>query len=321
MILSFLADFPGHIVAPLSLEDFYQSFKNDDCNIMAGEQFDLAQTVLEKQAYTGPYEVGSEILSKELISMVTRDGDAKFSDFVNHILQSLMTAEEMRMGVSVPLVAANLDTTTVFGDRYRTMFQDAFFVVGDYGRLYETHLESLVPRASANELNLGNTGAMFSKELGVVETDEPLSELESPAIKRIINRGRLLCGVTDIRIFSEVVDGTREGVDIDFCKAISAAIFDGKIEVQYRVLSPSTRWQSLKNGNVDVLARVTTVTMERDVMESSTGQGFSFSSPTFHDSIRFIGEPRYVISKRKGLQRLMVDLYSRSITQIRTVRR
>jgi hypothetical protein len=72
---------------------------------------------------------------------------------------------------------------------------------------------------------------------------------------------------------------------------MSAAIFDGSTHVRYTVLSPTDRFVALAAGRVDVLARVSTVTMERDVAESTTGKGFTFSPPNFHDEIHFAGVP------------------------------
>ena len=273
------------IVSPLSLGDFYESFKNDDCNLLAGEQLDLAPTVLESKQYSGPYDVGTDVLTKELISMVTRDGDARFSDFVNHILQSLMTAEEM--GLSGTVVASDLKTTDIFGTRYEAMFQDAFQVVGDYSQLYKKHLESLVPRSPANEINLGNTAGMFSKPFGTLRTNMSPG-LTSPTVTAVKQRN-LVVGITDAPIFSEF-DGVRKGIDVDFAKALAAAIFDGDAtKVDYIVVPAQERFQKLQNGDVDVLARVTTITMERDVKEKTTGHGFTFSTPMFHDSVRFVG--------------------------------
>jgi len=55
------------------------------------------------------------------------------------------------------------------------------------------------------------------------------------------------------------------------------------------VVSTTYRFVKLKDGTIDLLARTTTVTMERDVSETTTGVGFTFSTPMFHDQIRFAG--------------------------------
>jgi Bacterial extracellular solute-binding proteins, family 3 len=220
--------------------------------------------------------------------MVTRDGDSKFSDFVNHILQSLMTAEEM--GLSGTVVASDLKTTDIFGTRYEAMFQDAFQVVGDYSQLYKKHLESLVPRSPANEINLGNTAGMFSKPFGTLRSNNLSPGLTSPTVEEIFQRGYLVVGIIGAPIFAELVNGEYHGMDVDFAKALSAALFDGIIsKVRYVLVSSQERFQKLKDGEVDFLARATTITMERDVKEPTTGHGFTFSTPMFHSSVRLVG--------------------------------
>jgi general L-amino acid transport system substrate-binding protein len=161
----------GSVVTPSTLELFYDHFINGDvCNILAGEQFDLSEEILRKKRYSGPYQVGSQVLSKELISMVTRDDDPEWSDFVNWILQALMSAEELRIfsGSSNDVSPSELETTLAFGKRFEFMFQDAFFVVGDYGQIYAKHLESLVPRSDANQINLGGeTPGMYAIQVSL----------------------------------------------------------------------------------------------------------------------------------------------------------
>lgn len=282
--------FQGSFVPALTLADMYEKYKNGTCNLFAGEQFDLA--VLENQGLS--YEVGDDVLAKELISMVTRDGDPKWSDFVNYIVQSSMTAEELRLS-SGDFVATDLETTEFFGSDYATMFQDANEVVGSYDQIYKRHLEDLVPRSSANQINLGYTAAMYAKPLGNLTNRSP-DQMSSSTIENIRKRGKLTVGITpDHPMFAKAVGGGEyKGIDADFAKAVAAALFDGMIDgrVEYVPVSAEERFQKLHDGTVHVLARVTTITMERDVMERTTGQGFTFSSPMFHDSVRFVGQSK-----------------------------
>ena len=83
------------------------------------------------------------------------------------------------------------------------------------------------------------------------------------------------------------------GFDVDFCRAVAAAIFDGELEnkVEFADLSNADAFSSLANGDVDVLSRITTANLERDVMERDTGVGFSFTQPTFYDGMTFAGRP------------------------------
>lgn len=282
----------SRLYTPSTMDLLYDYLIQGVCNVLAGEQLELAPSMVEKQGYLGPYEIGDEIFSKELISMVTRDGDAKFSDFCNWQIKGLFAAEEMRIIGSSKLAPSDLLTTLVFGERYKGMFQDAFEVVGDYGALYDRHLEELMPRFDANRINLGDMPGMYAIEFGTVQTSNPPSTTDSPKIREVKQR-RLNCGITETPIFAELNADDWIGLDVDYCKAISAALFDGKTtEVTYWVLDPSDRFEALRSGHVDVLARVTTLTMERDVHEKTTGQGFSFSFPNFHDRIRFAGNSK-----------------------------
>lgn len=84
------------------------------------------------------------------------------------------------------------------------------------------------------------------------------------------------------------------GFDVDFCKALSAAIFNGETDtVVYSDLPAADRFVALENGDVDVLSRLTTVTLSRDINEPSAGVGFSFSQPNFYDGLTFGGVPPY----------------------------
>jgi ABC-type amino acid transport substrate-binding protein len=287
-IQSFLPDdFEGSIVTPTTVKQFYTYFKEDNCNVLAGEQFDLAETVVYNNGYNGLYVNFTDVLDKELISMVTRDGDPKFSDFVNHVLQSLITAEER--GKSGDIVATDLARTDLFGSRYLEMFQDVFQVVGDYETIYNRSLDNLLPRSLANQINIGNTPGSYPKPFGDVQTSTP--DLKSSTIEAIRDRGFILVGIAKAPLFADIDSkGEYQGIDVDYAKALSAALFDGVWnKIEFVVVSADERFEKLRDGVVDVLARVTTNTMERDVKEPTTGKGYTMSTPNFYDSIRFVG--------------------------------
>ena len=116
-------------------------------------------------------------------------------------------------------------------------------------------------------------------------------------LREITDRGFLRCGITRRAIFAEFDSETQEwqGLDVDFCKALSAALFDGVTRsIVYSVLPATDRFLALAQGQVDVLSRITTVTLSRDVQEASSNVGFSFSQPNFYDGLSFGGIPPYV---------------------------
>jgi len=59
-------------------------------------------------------------------------------------------------------------------------------------------------------------------------------------------------------------------------------------------LTFASRWKSLNNQVVDLLLLGDTHTIEREVKESSTGAGFSFSTPYNYDGMVYLGTKSYV---------------------------
>jgi general L-amino acid transport system substrate-binding protein len=190
-----------------------------------------------------------------------------------------------------------MGATDAFGDLYRNMFQDAIAVVGDYGHLYDLYLENFVPRSPTNHINNGTSPNMFAIPVGNTLSGTPPSSTDSQTIAAIKTRGRLNCGITDTPFFATLsADNEWVGLDIDFCNGIAAGLFDGEFQdkVEFVQLNPDARFDALASGKVDVLARATTITFERDVKEKSVGIGFTFSFPNFYDSIKFAGMPELV---------------------------
>jgi general L-amino acid transport system substrate-binding protein len=170
--------------------------------------------------------------------------------------------------------------------------------------LHSKTLETLIPRSGRNELNRGHNGLLYSFPFGSLHTLlGPDIEETSPTIRAIRQRGFLNCGINSRYGFAsfDAPSKTWSGFDVDLCRAISAAIFQGVDQlVVYTDLPAAQRFQLLQDGRVDVLARLTTWTMERDVLEPTAtttgggGRGFSFSTPYFHDNVAFAGVPNYV---------------------------
>jgi general L-amino acid transport system substrate-binding protein len=104
-------------------------------------------------------------------------------------------------------------------------------------------------------------------------------------LKRVLDRGALICGVTQgLPGFSNPDDkGNWVGFDVDFCRALAAAIFNDTAKVKYTPLSAKDRFTALQSGDIDVLSRVTTWTLSRD-----TSMGFNFGPVTYYDGQGFL---------------------------------
>jgi general L-amino acid transport system substrate-binding protein len=106
------------------------------------------------------------------------------------------------------------------------------------------------------------------------------AEEDETTLQRVQARGEINCGVNDAVPGFGFVDagGQFVGFDIDFCRALAAAIFDDPSKVNYVALTAPQRFTALQSGEIDVLIRNTTFTATRDGTEAST-----FATTTFYD--------------------------------------
>lgn len=99
-------------------------------------------------------------------------------------------------------------------------------------------------------------------------------------LESVQEKGYLQCGVSQgLPGFSNTDDaGNWVGIDVDYCRALAAAVLGDVDAVRYTPLSASARFSALTSGEIDVLSRNTTYTMTRD-----TQQGIDFAGITFYD--------------------------------------
>jgi general L-amino acid transport system substrate-binding protein len=93
-------------------------------------------------------------------------------------------------------------------------------------------------------------------------------------------RGNIICGVNGQLPGFSFLDpsGAYAGFDVDFCRALAAAIFGDDTKVEYRNLTTQERLPALQTGEIDVLIRNTTWTLTRE-----TDNGLNFTGTTFYD--------------------------------------
>jgi len=89
---------------------------------------------------------------------------------------------------------------------------------------------------------------------------------DTRTLKRTIRRGEVLCGVNKgLPGFSNPDDkGNWTGFDVDFCRAVAAAIFDDPNKAKFIPLDASERFKELQNRKVDILSRNSTWSMSRE---------------------------------------------------------
>jgi general L-amino acid transport system substrate-binding protein len=115
---------------------------------------------------------------------------------------------------------------------------------------------------------------------------------EAQTLKAVQDRGSLLCGVSQgLEGFSIKDDkGAWSGLDVDFCRALAAAIFNDPSKVQFVPLNASERFPALKDKKIDVLSRNSTWTMGREA-----DGGIVFAGVDYYDGQAFL------VPKTRGL--------------------
>jgi general L-amino acid transport system substrate-binding protein len=112
------------------------------------------------------------------------------------------------------------------------------------------------------------------------ETAAPAAQ-EGSTLQIVQDRGVLNCGGNaNVPGFGYLDPDTNEfaGFDIDYCRAVAAAVLGDANAVEIRPTTAQERFPVLQSGEVDVLVRNTTWTISRD-----TSLGFNFAPTTFYD--------------------------------------
>ena len=104
-------------------------------------------------------------------------------------------------------------------------------------------------------------------------------------LNNVKQRGLLNCGANGTLAGFGLPDaqGNWTGLDVEFCRALAAAIFDDPTKVKFVPLTAKDRFTALQSGEVDLLARNTTWTISRD-----TSLGLNFTGINYYDGQGFM---------------------------------
>lgn len=132
-------------------------------------------------------------------------------------------------------------------------------------------------------------------------------------LKAVKERGYIICGVNGQLPGFSYVDsqGNYSGFDVDFCKALAAAIFGDPTKVEYRPLTAKERFTALQTGEIDVLIRNTTWTLTRD-----TELGANFVATTFYDGQGIMVPKDSGVTKLEDLQGASICVATGTTTEL-----
>jgi general L-amino acid transport system substrate-binding protein len=139
------------------------------------------------------------------------------------------------------------------------------------------------------------------------------SAAQADTLDDVIAKGFVQCGVTGgVSGFSAPdANNVWSGLEVDFCRAVAAAIFNDADAVRYTPLTSQERFTALAAGEIDILSRTTTWTMSRD-----TDLGISFIGTMFYDGQGFMVRAEDGIESALDLSGAAICIESGTTTEL-----
>jgi general L-amino acid transport system substrate-binding protein len=136
---------------------------------------------------------------------------------------------------------------------------------------------------------------------------------QEKTLDAVKQRGVLNCAVNiGLAGFSNPDDkGNWTGLDVDYCKAIAAAVLGDPNKVKYIPTTAKERFTALQSGEADVLIRNTTWSMARD-----SSLGLSFAGVNFYDGQGFMVKKSLGVSSAKELNGATVCVQTGTTTEL-----
>ncbi|MBY5766909.1 amino acid ABC transporter substrate-binding protein [Rhizobium leguminosarum] len=128
---------------------------------------------------------------------------------------------------------------------------------------------------------IGNTGLL----IGALAAMLVAVSANATTLESVKQKGFVQCGVSQGSPGFSLPDAQNnwKGMDVDFCRAVAAAVFNDPKKVKFTPLSAKERFTALQSGEVDILSRTSTWTMSRD-----TSMGLLFAGVLYYDGQGFM---------------------------------
>jgi general L-amino acid transport system substrate-binding protein len=137
--------------------------------------------------------------------------------------------------------------------------------------------------------------------------------MAGPTMDTVKKNGVVTCGVsTGLAGFSLAdAQGKYTGLDVDYCRQLAAAVLGDANKVKFVPLSAQQRFTALQSGEVDILARNTTWTLQRD-----TQLGLNFAPVNFYDGQGFMVFKKLGVKSAKELNGATVCVQPGTTTEL-----
>lgn len=133
------------------------------------------------------------------------------------------------------------------------------------------------------------------------------SQVQAATLDEIQERGNLNCGVNvGLAGFSSPDEnGAWQGLDVETCRGIAAAVLGDSQKVVFTPLTAKERFTALQSGEIDVLSRNTTWTATRD-----NSLGLNFTATTFYDGQGFMVDKSLEVKSLEDLNGASICIQS-----------
>ncbi len=132
-------------------------------------------------------------------------------------------------------------------------------------------------------------------------------------LETVKQKGYLTCGANPGEPGFGIPDdkGNWTGLDVDFCRAVAAAVFGDATKVKFIALDAKDRFTALQSGEIDVLARNSTWTMSRE-----TTLGLLFGPPNYYDGQGFLVRKKLNVSSALELNGASICVQQGTTTEL-----
>ncbi|MFK7880310.1 amino acid ABC transporter substrate-binding protein [Roseobacter sp.] len=126
-------------------------------------------------------------------------------------------------------------------------------------------------------------------------------------------RGKLNCGVSTglVGFAAPDANGVWQGFDVSVCRAVATAVLGDPTLVEFVPTTGKTRFTALASGEIDMLSRVTTWTLSRDV-----DLKFDFAGVAYYDGQGFMVPKALGVASAKELDGATVCVQTGTTTEL-----
>ena len=154
--------------------------------------------------------------------------------------------------------------------------------------------------------------APLSLASGSVEARAQAPQQQS-TLSIVQQRRYLKCGVSEGLPGFSYTDSSGEwrGLDVDLCRAVAAAVLGSPQRVRFHPTTAKSRFTVLQSGEIDMLSRNSTWTMQRD-----TALGLDFTGVNYYDGQGFMVPRNLGVSSASQLNGATVCVSSGTTTEL-----